>query len=106
MVTEPAIQRCPFSRLVSSCRSLTDPRTDDFFNYSPVGVVPRVTHPTHLASRSARDLLADLDPEQRQVAEALRGPVRVLAGAGSGKTRAITYRIAHGVAEGVYAPTE
>src|SRR6188474_3744758 len=52
------------------------------------------------------DLLAALDPEQRQVAEALRGPVRVLAGAGTGKTRAITHRIAHGVAAGVYQPTE
>ncbi|WP_121255403.1 ATP-dependent DNA helicase UvrD2 [Nocardioides ferulae] len=52
------------------------------------------------------DLLAALDPEQRRVAEALRGPVRVLAGAGTGKTRAITHRIAHGVATGVYAPTE
>lgn len=52
------------------------------------------------------DLLAALDPEQRAVAEALRGPVRVLAGAGTGKTRAITHRIAHGVASGVYAPTE
>ncbi|MGC4111169.1 MAG: 3'-5' exonuclease [Nocardioides sp.] len=54
----------------------------------------------------AADLLAGLDPEQRAVAEALRGPVRVLAGAGTGKTRAITHRIAHGVAEGIYAPTE
>ncbi len=54
----------------------------------------------------APDLLDALDPEQRQVAEALRGPVRVLAGAGTGKTRAITHRIAHGVATGVYAPTE
>src|ERR1700710_1398020 len=52
------------------------------------------------------DLLEALDPEQRQVAEALRGPVRVLAGAGTGKTRAITHRIAHGVAQGLYAPTE
>ena len=51
-------------------------------------------------------MLDALDPEQRQVAEALRGPVRVLAGAGTGKTRAITHRIAHGVAQGVYAPTE
>jgi len=52
------------------------------------------------------DLLDALDPEQRRVAEALRGPVRVLAGAGTGKTRAITHRIAYGIATGVYAPTE
>ncbi len=51
-------------------------------------------------------LLEPLDPEQRSVAMALRGPVRVLAGAGTGKTRAITHRIAHGVATGVYQPTE
>jgi DNA helicase-2/ATP-dependent DNA helicase PcrA len=55
---------------------------------------------------SPPDLLEALDPEQRRVAEALRGPVRVLAGAGTGKTRAITHRIAHGVHTGVYAPTE
>jgi DNA helicase-2/ATP-dependent DNA helicase PcrA len=55
---------------------------------------------------TASHLLDSLDPEQREVAEALRGPVRVLAGAGTGKTRAITHRIAHGVEQGVYVPSE
>jgi DNA helicase II / ATP-dependent DNA helicase PcrA len=50
------------------------------------------------------DLLAALDPEQREVALACRGPVCVLAGAGTGKTRAITHRIAYAVATGVTNP--
>ena len=62
--------------------------------------------PPPAAPVASSDLLEALDPEQRAVAEALRGPVRVLAGAGTGKTRAITHRIAHGVAQGIYAPTE
>ncbi len=50
-------------------------------------------------------VLAGLDPEQREVALALRGPVCVLAGAGTGKTRAITHRIAYGVHSAVYNPS-
>lgn len=49
-------------------------------------------------------LIEALDPNQRKVALSLLGPVRVLAGAGSGKTRALTHRIAYGVETGVYAP--
>jgi ATP-dependent DNA helicase UvrD/PcrA len=51
-------------------------------------------------------LLEFLDPEQREVATALEGPVRVLAGAGTGKTRAITHRIAYGVATRTVMPSE
>ena len=52
----------------------------------------------------ADDLLAALDPEQREVALATRGPVCVLAGAGTGKTRAVSYRIAYAVQGGVVNP--
>jgi DNA helicase II / ATP-dependent DNA helicase PcrA len=55
--------------------------------------------------RSADAILDALDPDQRDVALALHGPVCVLAGAGTGKTRAITHRIAYGVRTGAYAPT-
>src|SRR5437588_2044651 len=55
---------------------------------------------------SAESVLADLDPEQRAVATALHGPVCVLAGAGTGKTRAITHRIAYGVLTDVMAPSQ
>ncbi|GAA0926600.1 ATP-dependent DNA helicase UvrD2 [Streptomyces thermoalcalitolerans] len=54
---------------------------------------------------SADAVLDGLDPEQREVATCLRGPMCVLAGAGTGKTRAITHRIAYGVRAGIYQPS-
>jgi DNA helicase-2/ATP-dependent DNA helicase PcrA len=49
-------------------------------------------------------VLAGLDPEQEQAARAVRGPVCILAGAGTGKTRTITHRIAHAVRTGAVPP--
>ncbi|HET7476716.1 MAG TPA: ATP-dependent DNA helicase UvrD2 [Dermatophilaceae bacterium] len=58
-----------------------------------------------MPTRTADDVLAALDPEQRLVASTPTGPMCVLAGAGTGKTRAITHRVAYAVHAGVVEPS-
>ena len=54
-----------------------------------------------MIAASTDQILEGLDPEQKEVVTSVRGPVCVIAGAGTGKTRVITHRIAYAIAIGV-----
>jgi DNA helicase-2/ATP-dependent DNA helicase PcrA len=56
-----------------------------------------------MANSSAQEILAGLDSKQQVAAQALVGPTCILAGAGTGKTRTVTHRIAYGIATGHFA---
>lgn len=60
---------------------------------------------TQLKTETA-DLLADLNPSQRLAAETLEGPLLLLAGAGSGKTKTLVTRMANIIARGLARPSE
>ena len=64
--------------------------------------MPSVDAPTDARER----ILAPLNDAQREAAEAVRGPVAIVAGAGTGKTTTVTHRIAWQVASGTFAPRE
>mgnify|MGYP001161461747 FL=1 len=54
-----------------------------------------------LQKKTLNDYLNHLNPEQKQAVEQIDGPMIVIAGAGSGKTRVLTYRIAHLIKNGI-----
>ena len=56
-----------------------------------------------MANSSAEQILEGLDRNQKVAAQSLVGPTVILAGAGTGKTRTITHRIAYGIATGHFA---
>lgn len=89
LATEPSVQDTPDSHSSSQQSPLLALAT------------PGPSHPNSTdTDRAERDVLDALDPDQRAAAEVTEGALLIVAGPGTGKTRTLTHRIAHLIAQG------